>query len=296
MHNKIDLHIHSICSDGSLTPKEIVDIAQKNNITTISITDHDTIIAYDEELVLYAREKNINLIPGVEISTKLNGVGIHVLGYNIDLKNNDLINTLSLLKNARIDYLKNVCNRLSELGYVININKLLEFTTVTKAHIATDIIESKENINLLLETFNHIPTKGEFIETIMNKGCPAYVEKFSISPVEASKIIKKANGKVILAHPVAYIYEDNLSVEQINEIVKQINPDGIEANYIYVDKNNNIINDSSFWNLYATNNNLLATIGSDFHQLDNIHPEIGFTNISFKISKDTEDKIHKALL
>ena len=89
---KIDLHIHSNFSDGELTPFEIIDKAIINGINTISITDHDSIDAYNDELFNYAKEKNINLINEVEISTKFKNIVIHVLGYNFDLNNKTFIN------------------------------------------------------------------------------------------------------------------------------------------------------------------------------------------------------------
>ena len=90
MEKLIDLHIHTVCSDGVLTPKEVIDEALANKVSTIAICDHDTIEAYNEELFEYAKEKNIKLILGVEISTKTKKCGIHVLGYNFDLNNKEL--------------------------------------------------------------------------------------------------------------------------------------------------------------------------------------------------------------
>ena len=90
MEKLIDLHIHTVCSDGVLTPKKVIDEALTNKVSTIAICDHDTIEAYNEELFEYAKEKNIKLILGVEISTKTKKCGIHVLGYNFDLNNKEL--------------------------------------------------------------------------------------------------------------------------------------------------------------------------------------------------------------
>ena len=84
---KIDLHIHSNYSDGVLSMFQIIDEAVKNKVQIISITDHDSIKVYSKKLFDYAKEKNITLIPGVEISTKYQGFGVHILGYNIDLNN-----------------------------------------------------------------------------------------------------------------------------------------------------------------------------------------------------------------
>jgi predicted metal-dependent phosphoesterase TrpH len=278
MEKIIDLHIHTNISDGALSPKEIVDEAIKNNIHTIAIADHDTIDAYTDELYKYAKDNNINLINAVEISTKINKAGLHVLGYNFDLKNKKLIDKLSLLRNARHDYLFNVAKKLNELGYIVNTDELDKIKAVTKAHISLDIISNKENESILISNFGHIPSKGEFIETIMNENCPAYVKKESITPIEAAELIREANGKVILAHPVAYTYEDKLTDEEILCIIKEMKADGIESNYIYIDRNNNKINDIDKWNKYAKELNLTTTIGSDFHNFDNLHPVIGLIN------------------
>lgn len=278
MEKIIDLHIHTTTSDGALTPKEIIDEALKNNLHTIAIADHDTIDAYTKDLYNYAKEKNINIINAVEISTKINKAGIHVLGYNFDMKNKKLLKKLSLLRNARHDYLFNVAKKLNDLGYIVNTDELDKIEAVTKAHISLDVISNKENEKVLLDTFKHIPSKGEFIETIMNENCPAYVKKETITPTEAAELIREAGGKVILAHPVAYTYEDNLTDEEILDIIKDMKADGIETNYIYIDRNNNKINDIKKWNKYAKKLNLMTTIGSDFHNFDNIHPVIGLIN------------------
>ena len=292
----IDLHIHTTCSDGEYTPFQIINLAKENNVSTVSICDHDTIEAYNEELINYAKNQNISIIYGVEISTRFYGAGIHVLGYNFDLKNSKLLNCLNKLKNARVDYLINVSKSLNKLGYIVETDKLRQLKSVTKAHIANNIINNDKNKNLLLKNFSHIPSKGEFIETIMNENCPAFVEKFSITPIEASNIIKEAGGKVILAHPVAYMNEDNISVIQIENLLKEMNADGIEANYIYVNKNNEVINNCSFWNSFAKDKNIITTIGSDFHNKDNIHPNIGLINTELKLSLEQCNVIIENLL
>lgn len=276
---KIDLHIHTNVSDGKYTFKEIVDMALENNVTTISITDHDNIGAYTKENIEYAKSKNINLIYGVEISTKINKCGIHVLGYNIDLNNKELIDKLYLSRNSRHIYLKEVAKALIKLGYVVNVDELDKVESVTKAHIAQDVVSNLKNRDLLMKEFGFIPDKGMFIETLMNEGKNAYVEKRTLSPKEASDIIKRAGGKVVLAHPVAYTYEDALTEEDTKKIIDDMNPDGLESFYIYVDRNNKVINDIDKWTEFASKNNLFVTIGSDFHQDDGIRPVVGLVNV-----------------
>ena len=278
MKKIIDLHIHSNLSDGELSPKEIIDRAVNNGVEVIAIADHDTTITYNDDLFNYAKENNVKLITAVEISTKYKGIGIHVLGYNFDINNKLLTDKLYSNRNARHIYLHDVATKLKEFGYVIDVNSLDKIDGVTKAHIASNTVENIDNEDLLLKIFGYVPERGEFIETIMNEGCPCYVEKETISPMEASDLIREAGGKVILAHPVAYKYEDGLTDNDILNLVNEMKPDGIEANYVYLDRNGNKINECIHWNNFAKHHNLITTIGSDFHKVDNVHPDIGLIN------------------
>ena len=291
MQKRIDLHIHTTVSDGWLTPKEVIDEAFKNKVSIIAIADHDTVDAYNDKLFEYARSKNIKLIPAVEISTKAKKAGVHVLGYNIDLNNREFKERLNKIRNARHDYLHDVAKKLEELEYYINVEELDKIDAVTKAHIALDAVNNPKNREKLLSEFGHIPSKGEFIETIMNENCPAYVKTNSVTPKEAAEIIRAANGKVILAHPVAYVHEDNFTDEDIIEIINDMKPDGIESNYLYVDRFDKKINETKKWNQFAKEHDLFVTVGSDFHNKDGIRPEIGFTNTDFLLSEDTIEEI-----
>lgn len=288
---KIDLHIHTNKSDGLLSPKEIIDKAKRKQVQTIAIADHDTVDAYTDEVYNYAKDNEIELITAVEISTKTKKCGIHVLGYNIDTSNKYLNESLKKIRNARHDYLYNVANKLNEMNYILNINKLDMIEAVTKAHIAMDIISNKTNEKQLLKQFGNIPSKGEFIETIMNENCPAYVKKKTVTPKEAAEIIRKAGGKVVLAHPVAYVHEDNLTMNEILEIINDMKADGLEANYIYTDRNNNIVNEIEKWNKFAEENHLFVTIGSDFHMEDGNHAEIGLENVGVVLEDEKADEI-----
>lgn len=292
---KIDLHIHTNKSDGLLSPKEIIDEAKRKHVQTIAIADHDTVDAYTDEVYNYAKDNEIELITAVEISTKTEKCGIHVLGYNIDTSSKYLNESLKKIRNARHDYLHNVANKLNEMNYILNINKLDMIEAVTKAHIAMDIISNKTNEKQLLKQFGHIPSKWEFIETIMNENCPAYVKKETVTPKEAAKIIRKAGGRVVLAHPVAYVHEDNLTMNEILEIINDMKADGLEANYIYTDRNNNIVNEIEKWNKFAEENHLFVTIGSDFHMEDRNHAEIGLENVGVVLEDEKADEILEKL-
>ena len=283
----IDLHVHSNCSDGIKTPAELIDMAVNNGVEAIAIADHDTVAAYTPQLYYYAKSRGVKLITAVEVSTKLDGeIGIHILGYNFDINNKELLDMLYHSLNSRHIYLVMVVEALNKLGYVVNVAKLDKIDAVTKAHIALDVISNPANMNLLKEYFGHIPSKGEFIETVMNKDCPAYVLKPSITPQYASEVIKKAGGKVVIAHPVAYVHEDALKEKDIVNLIETIQPFGLEANYIYIDKNNNIIDECPRWRDVANKHNLIATIGSDYHTTDGIRPEIGLINTDLRLKNE----------
>lgn len=293
MEKKIDLHIHTNKSDGKLSPKKVIDEAVKNKVSTIAIADHDTIEAYNDELFNYAKERNINLIPAVEISTKTKKCGIHVLGYNIDINNEEFRKGLSKLRNARHDYLHNVAEKISDLGYVIDVESLDKVDAVTKAHIASNVVDNPENEKLLKEKFGYIPNRGEYIETIMNEGCPAYVKKETATPALAAEMIRSAGGKVVLAHPVAYTYEDGTTEDDMLNLVNEMKADGIEANYIYIHRsdNNKKINDTAKWIKFADDHNLFTTVGSDFHYDDGIAPLIGLVNEELNLTDEYIDQV-----
>lgn len=195
MQKRIDLHIHTIVSDGMLTPKEVIDEAHRNGVSIIAIADHDTVDAYNDELFEYAKSKNIKLINAVEISTKTKKAGVHVLGYNLDLDNEEFKERLKKVRNARHNYLRDVAKKLEELEYYINVEELDKIEAVTKAHIALNTIENPKNKEKLLVEFGHIPSKGEFIETIMNEKLSCICKKREFNSKRSSRNNKSCKRK-----------------------------------------------------------------------------------------------------
>ncbi len=295
MKKIIDLHIHTNCSDGNFSPLEIINMAKEKKVSIMAIADHDTIKAYSKELFLAASKNNIKVIKAVEISTKFKGYGVHILGYNVDFENQKFLQMINNLENARLNYLLEVTKKLNEFGLIVNIDELKKLSSVTKAHIAKDVVSNQKNKKVLINFFSKIPSVAEFIENIMNENCPCYVEKFSIKPKEVSNIIKEAGGKVVIAHPVAYEYENNFSLKDIEDLIKEINPWGIESYYLYVDRNGNVINEVVKWKKIAKKYNLVNTMGSDFHNFSLKNADIGLTNTDFVLS-EKEIKIIEDLL
>ncbi len=134
------------------------------------------------------------------------------------------------------------------------------------------------NKDSLLKKYSYIPSKGEFIETVMNPGCAGFVKKKTLFPKDASRLIKRASGKVVLAHPVVYNSKDKMSIDEIKDMMIDMEVDGVEANYIYINRNKEFINQINLWNKVAKELNIFTTIGSDFHDYDGINAEVGFCN------------------
>ena len=292
---KIDLHNHTIKSDGHIDPFGVVDMAASHGVEILAITDHDTVAAYTPELLEYAKSKGILLIPGVEISAHDHRGGFHVLGYNIDYTNERLVSELQRLRDNRKDYLFEVAQKLSEFGFVVDTQKLSQVESVAKGNIAEDIIANPVNRENLLAMFGYIPNKSVFITTLMNKGCPAYIKKASITPKEAADLIRGAGGKVVLAHPIVYVYDKNTLEEDIISLIDDMKPDGLETNYIHFDKKGTRRNESKKWGEVAKARGLFETIGSDFHWNDGVKPLIGFVNEEMEFSDEQIESLMNAI-
>ncbi|OOM81657.1 DNA polymerase III PolC-type [Clostridium puniceum] len=214
---KSDFHIHTSYSDGILSPIEVVQRANKNNVKVLAITDHDTLNGIDEaieESVKYG----ILLIPGVELSTQHNNESVHILGFfkNGNYKNQELIDELNKIKNHRVIRAKKIVHKLKEEFTIeVNLEKILNHAndTVARPHIAREIIKS-----------GYPYTVNEIFDRFIGKGCRAYVPTLKLSTAEGLKLLKKYNALVFLAHP-KLILKSN-----IDEFLA-LNFDGLESIY-----------------------------------------------------------------
>ena len=158
-------------------------MAKQKGLKGIAITDHDTVDAYNEDLFLYAKSKNIQLINAVEISTKWEKCGIHVLGYNFDLNDKSFRESLYKLRNIRHIYLYDVAEKLNELGYYLNVEELDKIDAVTlvfEAGVATSrsdarraiqqggISVNSNKVEAIDETFDKSLFEGEGV--VLKKG------------------------------------------------------------------------------------------------------------------------------
>lgn len=263
---KVDFHVHTSSSDGTLSPKEVVQRAHKNNVKFLAITDHDTVSGLDESIE-ESFKYDITLIPGIELSTQHNNESIHILGFFKDnnFKNEKLIEELNNIKNHRIIRAKKIIDKLKEeFNIEINFEKVLKDAndTIARPHIAREII--KCGYPYALE---------EIFNKFIGKNCKAYVPTLKLSTIDGLKLLKKYNALVFLAHP-KFISNSNIS-----EFLA-MNFDGLEAIYYQNthEENKNFLE-------MANENGLLISSGSDFHgnlELDLRHGDIGSIELPYE--------------
>ncbi|MBM3202007.1 MAG: PHP domain-containing protein [Chlamydiae bacterium] len=182
------MHVHSICSDGTHKPVELIDLAKKQNLQGISITDHDTVSAYTKELFEYAKSQDILLLTGVEFSTHDGDCGVHILGYDIDPRHPDILKFCEAHQKRREERNQAILEKLKSKGFAIEQNEL---EGMGRPHIAKAMIQ-KGYVRDFKEAFDHY---------IGDDG-PCYVRGEAFTVEETIRIIHAASGQAFLAHPI----------------------------------------------------------------------------------------------
>lgn len=241
---KIDLHTHTLHSDGALTPCELVTLAHKNGLKTISITDHDSLYALKEASEC-AKDLGMEIIPGVEISTDIDDKEIHLLAYFIDIENEELQKYLSFFRDERYHRAKRMVQKLQNLGLRISIDDVMaqaKNSAVGRPHIAYAMTD-----------LGIVKNYQEAFERYIGDYGPAFERKIHVSPQSALKLINDSGGLSFIAHP-GYMKEHFLM-----SLIKA-GIDGIEV--IHPCHNENQI---QFYRGIVNQYCLLESGGSDFH-------------------------------
>lgn len=241
----IDLHIHTTCSDGLLTPEQVVRKAVQLNLNAIAITDHDTTDGITRALQ-EAKSTNIEVIPGIEINTNYNGHEIHILGYYLDYQGNYINDILKDLQQKRVNRAKKIVYKLKNLGFDISYDEIRTIAlgpSVGRPHIAQMMI-NKHYVNTIKEAF----------EKYLGESAPAYVPRTKLTPFEAIDIIKNAKGIPVLAHP---------GLLEEHSIIKELIDYGIMGLEAYHTKHDDVTTQNVI-NI-AKEKDLLITGGSDSH-------------------------------
>ena len=259
---RADLHCHSTCSDGTMSPKELIDLAKTEGLSALSITDHDTLCAYDEELLAYAKEKQILLGVGIEISCHHHKQSVHVLGYDVSITAQTFIAYLKRHALRREHRNRAILDKLQRLGISL---ELCNLHRLGRPHLAQALLQ-RGYVRSLQEAFHRY---------LGDQGC-CFVAGELFAVEEALLLIHEAHGKAFLAHP--HLYRDRTFISSLLSLPF----DGIEAYYARYAPY-----EQQKWVDLAKQKGLLVSGGSDFH--GTIKPELSM-GCSF-VTKDGFDAI-----
>lgn len=241
---RADLHCHSTASDGSLTPAELVRYAKKIGLSGLSITDHDTIEAYQTAIPV-AREEGIFLGSGVEFSSVDQGVSVHILGYDIDLENEALKAFCRRHVDRRNERNRQILDKLADRGMLIELEEL----KTENGHPG-----GRPHIAMALVRKGFVSSVEEAFKKYIGDGMPFFAPGTPISTDETINVIHNAEGKVFIAHP--HLLKSSRTMQRL--LQKPI--DGIECYYAKCSPEQ-----EAKWLKLAEERKLLVSGGSDFH-------------------------------
>lgn len=268
---KVDLHIHTVHSDGTSTVKEIVEVAHLQGLKAISITDHDCTDAYPLAQELGA-EVGIEVIPGVELSSEVEGTDIHILGYYINPENPAFSRKLKEMKDARYVRAKKIVANLNKQGIDLRFDTVLSIAgvgAIGRLHIASAMLKEE-----LVYSFR------EAFDKYIGYGLPAYVEKLKMSPKDVFDLIRNAGGIPVLAHP---------GVTQVDERIPEFVRDGLMGIEVFHTEHPSCA--ERHYMRIAKKYNLAFTGGSDFHNNNHNKSELGSPSVPYQTVNSLKEKL-----
>ena len=275
---EVDMHIHSIESDGTYTPEEIILRAMKNNVVALAITDHDTVAGVKRGREV-AQKFQMEFIEGIEVSCNEEDLEVHVLGYYLNLEDEEFLAELRELEEARDKRNRKIIEKFEKIGIIINIEELKSFAPgniISRLHFA----------NYLLEK-GIVLSKNEAFDKYLGKHGIAYVPKENFPPERAVKMIKKNGGFVSLAHPKLITLND----EKLNDLImrlKECGLDALESQYSSFSKS-----EKQKYKKLAKKYGLLITGGSDFHGGNREGVDIGDAGLEYSQLEAIKKKLNK---
>lgn len=275
----IDLHTHSFCSDGSMTPTELVRHASERGVCAIALTDHDTVSGINEATIA-SKEYGVELVPGVEISSESLSQ-VHVLGLFIDTKSSALLDLFKAQQEERVVSNRKYLELLAEHGFPITeeeVKKVAPHGGVGRAHYAKIMMDH-----------GWVSSVSEAFDKYLGVGMSCYVKRMVVSPEEAIDCIHRAGGLAFFAHP----YQTKLGYDGIFNLAKHLKEcglDGIEGYYSEYTPEMH----KTFMSM-AEDLSLLVSGGSDYHALMKPHLEIGIGRGNLKVPYSVLEKIKSAV-
>lgn len=212
---RIDLHIHSTASDGSLKPAAVVEAARAGRLDIIAIADHDTVAGVAQAQA--AAVGSVHVIPAVELSTWHEGAEYHILGYFVDIRNDVLLGHSRRASGAREHRMRDMIDRLSRIGVSVNYEDVLAAAgtrpeSLGRPHLARALVNR-----------GHVSSVGDAFDRYIGDQGPGFVPSALISPFEAIDLIHVAGGRAVWAHPRADLFAPMLPVFQARGL------DGVEC-------------------------------------------------------------------
>ena len=222
------MHIHSTCSDGSFTPREIVELARAKALKAIAIADHDTVEGV-AEAVAVGEEGGIEVVPAVELSIKnepeKDFVELHLLGYFIDHQDEELNDILDRIVQARIEQKIRQIKVLQDDGIDVSVEEVFSLVRRVpgRPHIAEVVMRRNPG---------RFASKEELFAEYLTVGGKAHSKRsFSLILAEAIQVIVRAGGVPVLAHPGAY--DKVRDIEAMIRRAQEIGLQGLEIAYTY---------------------------------------------------------------
>jgi predicted metal-dependent phosphoesterase TrpH len=216
-----DLHTHTYHSDGTRSPKEVVDVAKAHGLSILAISDHDNVAAY-YEIQSYAATSGVLLIPAIELSCMSDGVDVHILAYAFDPLDERIDARLRGFRDSRQRRGYAIVDRLRGLGYNITserVDQLAAGGAMGRPHVARALVEA-----------GYVASVSEAFDKLLGTGKPAYVEKERFRISDAISLIRSAGGVTSIAHPTLYPGH-----EQIVPKLLDAGIDGVEVMHPEVD-------------------------------------------------------------
>ena len=197
----IDLHTHSLRSDGALSPADLVKRAAARGVTIQALSDHDT-LAGIAEAEATGRDLGVRIIPATELNTESEWGDAHVLGYFIDPADAALEDRLRWLRSNRGRRIELMVEKLNALDYAVDLARVLEIAqggALGRPHLAQALFEK-----------GYVKSYDEAFDTLIAKNSPAYVARVGLTPLEAVTLVRTHGGVPSLAHPGTVIGLDEL--------------------------------------------------------------------------------------
>jgi predicted metal-dependent phosphoesterase TrpH len=191
----IDLHLHSTASDGRLSPAAVVDRAHAAGLTTIALTDHDTVAGLDEARAA-ADAAGLRLVPGIEITAVEGSRDVHVLGYFFDPAREPLHTFLSVQRTDRVRRLREIGARLTALGYPVDLEPMLQ-----DAELRHGKSVGRPLVADALIAAGHVVDRRDAFDNLLGAGRPGFVARVGAPVREVIEILHRAGGIAALAHP-----------------------------------------------------------------------------------------------